>query len=63
MVTEQLVALSYPNDAPVVVLAGERYRAPLQGWLGDRGIVPMEGMPIGLQLSWLSNQVRTSEPV
>jgi hypothetical protein len=57
MVLGQLARLTYPADAPVVVLAGIRYREPLQAWLGNRAIIPMAGMPIGRQLAWLTSQV------
>ena len=46
----------------VCVFAGMAYREFLEPELRGRGLtvhVPMEGMPIGRQLSWLSGQVRS----
>jgi hypothetical protein len=45
-----------PGLSNVVFLAGKRYREFLTGYLIDRGVevsVPMEGLRIGEQLSWL----------
>jgi hypothetical protein len=45
-----------PELSRVVFLAGERYREFLAGHLASRGVevsVPMEGLRIGEQLSWL----------
>ena len=46
-----------PAGAEVIVLAGERYRADLVPFLKERGhkvSVPLEGMPFGRQLQFLS---------
>lgn len=53
-VVEQLQGLAYPASAPVEVLAGRHYRLPLARWLGERAVVPMEGLAIGHQLAWLT---------
>ena len=45
-----------PEAERVIFLAGQRYREHLIGPLADRGVrveVPMEGLKIGEQLSWL----------
>ncbi len=55
-VTDQLAKLVAPT-APVVILAGRRYRDPLTAWAGDRATVPMAGMGIGQQKAWLANAV------
>jgi len=50
------LAEAAPDLSHVVFLAGERYREFLARHLADRGIaisVPMEGLRIGEQLSWL----------
>lgn len=57
LVARQL-AEAVPNLSYVVFLAGERYREFLARHLADRGIaisVPMEGLRIGEQLSWLGD--------
>jgi len=54
-VSEQLTAAA-PELSHVVFLAGERYREFLGRHLTDRGVavsVPMEGLRIGEQVSWL----------
>jgi hypothetical protein len=54
-VSRQL-AETVPHVARVVFLAGERYREFLTRRLTERGVVvsvPMEGLRIGEQLSWL----------
>lgn len=54
-VARQLAA-AVPDLARVVFLAGERYREFLTRHLAGRGVavsVPMEGLRIGEQLSWL----------
>jgi hypothetical protein len=54
-VAEQLAA-TVPDLSQVVFLAGERYREFLARHFTDRGVtvaVPMEGLRIGEQLSWL----------
>ena len=46
----------------IVFLAGQRYREYLEPDLRARGLnvkIPMEGLPIGRQLSWLSHQLRS----
>lgn len=40
--------------APLIVLAGRRYRDPLWPSIAPRTAVPMEGLAIGEQLAWLS---------
>lgn len=50
------LAEAVPNLSRVVFLAGERYREFLARHLASRGVevsVPMEGLRIGEQLSWL----------
>lgn len=47
-----------PQAEEVIVFAGVRYRENLMGWLRNRYpkvTVPMAGMPIGKQLSWLTH--------
>jgi hypothetical protein len=61
-VAQQLDA-AVPNMKRVVFLAGERYRQFLTQYLTKRGIevfVPMEGLRIGQQLSWLSKNTPES---
>lgn len=41
-------------DAPLIVLAGRNYRDPLWQSIARRASVPMEGLGIGAQLAWLS---------
>lgn len=56
-VYEQLIA-TVPELSHVVFLAGARYREFLVGPLADNNIavsVPMEGLKIGKQLSWLDS--------
>jgi cytoplasmic iron level regulating protein YaaA (DUF328/UPF0246 family) len=48
-----------PQGAEVIILAGERYRENLVPFLKSRGhevSVPLEGMPFGKQLQYLSAQ-------
>lgn len=48
-----------PDLTHVVFLAGERYREFLARHLSDKGIkvsIPMKGLRIGEQLSWLTKQ-------
>lgn len=50
------LAKEVPDLTHVVFLAGERYREYLARHFADRGVavsVPMEGLRIGEQLSWL----------
>lgn len=61
-VVTQLVARGHTGTAPIVLLAGARYRQPLASWLGPRVIVPMAGLGIGRQLAWLSDPARQSPP-
>jgi hypothetical protein len=60
-VVRQLEELEYASTAPIVVLAGTRYREPLTAWLGSRAVVPMAGLAIGQQLAWLTARVRDRE--
>jgi len=41
--------------APLIVLAGRNYRDPLWPQIERRASVPMEGLGIGQQLAWLSD--------
>jgi hypothetical protein len=46
-----------PSDAEVLLLAGTRYREELEPYLRERGhtvIVPLRGLSMGRQLSWLN---------
>lgn len=52
-VIAQLQQRQISGEAEIVILAGERYRKPLADWFGERAIVPMRGLGIGEQLSWL----------
>lgn len=55
----QLEAANYFADC-VIVLAGENYRRGLLPWLETRYShvqVPMRGLAIGEQLSWLKTQI------
>ncbi len=54
----QLNALEGPPPVRVVFLAGSRYREHLMGWAGARAEVPMEGLRIGEQLSWLKARTK-----
>ena len=57
MVNSQIEAVA-PQLAVAVFLAGQRYRESLVDHLRKRNIVvqiPMEGLRIGEQLSWLGN--------
>jgi hypothetical protein len=57
-VSEQLAA-AVPELLHVVFLAGERYREFLTRYLTGHGVavsVPMAGLRIGEQLSWLGRQ-------
>jgi hypothetical protein len=47
-----------PSSGAVVLLAGERYRAPLLDHLGERAQVPMRGLGIGEQLAWFCERAR-----
>jgi hypothetical protein len=54
--TAKQLAAAVPDLARVVFLAGERYRQFLAQHLASQGVavsVPMEGLRIGEQLSWL----------
>ena len=51
-----------PGVKSVTILAGKAYREHLEPELRRRGIivnVPMEGMGIGRQLSWLDRQINS----
>ena len=50
--------LELPRTDEIVVLAGQRYREYLMDYLTTRAriSVPLEGLRIGEQLSWLSRQ-------
>ena len=55
---QQQMEESLPKADEVVVLAGNRYRENLMTYLRKRFstvTVPMEGLTIGRQLSWLDN--------
>jgi cytoplasmic iron level regulating protein YaaA (DUF328/UPF0246 family) len=55
-VQKQLLNVLKPGSE-IIVLAGERYRENLVGFLKSHGFnvsVPMEGMAFGRQLQWLS---------
>ena len=55
-----------PAGAEVIVLAGERYRADLVPFLKQRGhkvSIPLEGMPFGRQLQFLSEVAPASSSV
>lgn len=45
-----------PKNAPLVVLAGKLYRAPIEEWGHDRVTAPMAGLGIGEQKAWLTKQ-------
>ena len=54
-VNRQLEA-TLPSGAEVILLAGDRYRQPIESFLCERGhtvLVPMRGFRIGQQLHWL----------
>lgn len=53
-VIKQLETL--PKSAPLVILAGKHYRAPIEEWARDRVTAPMAGMGIGEQKAWLTKQ-------
>jgi hypothetical protein len=58
MVKNRLVSVVMPEDR-VVILAGARYREflmPTLELLAARVEIPMEGMRIGEQLSWLGKK-------
>lgn len=57
-VTEQLNERKHGADTQIVVLAGLTYRKPISDWMGNRAIVPMQGMAIGQQLSWLKQNAK-----
>jgi hypothetical protein len=50
----QLNARGHDGDVKIVVLAGQKYREPISEWLGQRAVVPMQGLGIGRQLAWLT---------
>lgn len=49
----QQLATTLPNAAQLVLLAGVRYRQPIEEWAGDRAYAPMAGLGIGQQKAWL----------
>ena len=52
-----------PPDAEVIVLAGQRYREGLVPFLRDRGFsvsIPLDGLPFGKRLQFLSEHNRRS---
>lgn len=56
-VETQLRSTFHEAPARVIVLAGERYRVPLEAWAREHGIaleVPMRGLSFGRQLQWLA---------
>ncbi len=56
--TRQLRRAIGPHHAgPIVFLAGRLYREPLLAFAGDRATIPMLGMGIGQQKSWLAAQI------
>jgi len=58
-VLEDLVQVLQPGDH-IIVLAGKRYRENLVGPIQQMGCsveVPMEGLGIGRQLSWLKRRL------
>lgn len=60
MVIEQMRA-RLPDAERVVVLAGERYRQHLLGYLGERFSTvetPLRGLRIGEQLHWFSERIK-----
>lgn len=57
MVARQMDDL-LPNCPEAIILAGAKYREPLRNDLNRRFQIiriPMEGLPIGLQLRWMTN--------
>lgn len=49
----EAMAARIEKDAPLIVLAGRKYREPIWPSIKHRASVPMEGLGIGDQLSWL----------
>ena len=59
-VRRQLLEVLRP-DAKVIVLAGERYREEIVPFLDTQGFaveIPMKGLRLGSQLSWLNRHLR-----
>lgn len=56
MVLEQLAAVAGAEARPLVLLAGEHYRQPIQAWAGARAVAPMAGLGLGSQKAWLVAQ-------
>lgn len=52
-VIEQLERIPGVENACLVFLAGSRYREFLLPWAGARAEIPLQGLKIGEQLSWL----------
>lgn len=46
-VIQQLNERQHSTHAQIVVLAGQAYRQPILGWMGNRAVVPMQGLAIG----------------
>lgn len=49
-----------PDCERIVILAGARYREFLMDYLRQRGVrveIPLEGLRIGEQLSWLGSHI------
>ena len=62
-VLEQLLPHLKPGQS-VTILAGQKYREFLEGWLQNESItvhVPMAGLGIGQQLKWLNDAVQQGQ--
>lgn len=60
-VTIQLQA-AIADSAPIVILAGAKYRAAIDGWAADRSTAPMAGLGIGQQEAWLLRELAHVRP-
>lgn len=49
-------ALGHDFTGEIVFLAGKHYRTPLLAYAGHRARIPMKGLGIGQQKSWLARQ-------
>jgi hypothetical protein len=52
------MVVSLPTAGRIIIFAGQRYREFLMDYLKERAAkvdVPLEGLRIGEQLSWLAN--------
>ena len=56
VVTQLSLVLGQEFNRDIVFLAGKHYRAPLLDFAGHRARIPMEGLGIGQQKSWLARQ-------